>query len=121
MSADRCTRRPWDRDRSYPRPPWPSPSATSRQAAPATTVEVLAEVGYGRLTTAAVAKRLDVSTATLDRYWQSKDALVTEALSSLVAEIRIPDRDGVRSDPMSLMQTPCGCTRRRSLRGRCGA
>jgi AcrR family transcriptional regulator len=79
------------------------PSARSRQAALATTVELLAEVGYGRLTTAAVAKRAGVSTATLYRHWESKDALVTDAVSGLVAEIRIPDHGDVRGDLRSLM------------------
>ena len=80
------------------------PSAKSRQAALSTTVELLAEVGYGRLTTAAVAKRAGVSTATLYRHWQSKDALVTDAVSSLVAEIGIPDHGDVRRDLLSLMR-----------------
>lgn len=40
------------------------------------TVEVLQEHGYGRLTTAAVAKRAGVSTATLYRRWRSKEDLV---------------------------------------------
>lgn len=79
------------------------PSVRSREAALGTTVELLAEVGYGRLTTAAVAKRAGVSTATLYRHWQSKDALVTDAVSSLVAEIRIPDHGEVRRDLLSLM------------------
>jgi AcrR family transcriptional regulator len=80
------------------------PSARSRQAALSTTVALLAEVGYGRLTTAAVAKRAGVSTATLYRHWQSKDALVTDAVSSLVAEIRLPDNGDVRRDLLSLMR-----------------
>jgi AcrR family transcriptional regulator len=80
------------------------PSDRSRQAAIGTTVALLAEVGYGRLTTAAVAKRAGVSTATLYRHWESKDALVTDAVSSLVAEIRIPDEGDVRRDLLSLMR-----------------
>jgi AcrR family transcriptional regulator len=80
------------------------PSARSRQAALGTTVDLLAEVGYGRLTTAAVAKRAGVSTATLYRHWASKDALVADAMSSLVAEIRIPDHGDVRRDLLALMR-----------------
>ncbi|MGZ6575308.1 MAG: TetR/AcrR family transcriptional regulator [Solirubrobacteraceae bacterium] len=80
------------------------PSARSREAALRATVELLAEVGYGRLTTAAVAMRAGVSTATLYRHWESKDALVTDAVSGLVAEIRIPDEGDVRRDLLSLMR-----------------
>jgi AcrR family transcriptional regulator len=80
------------------------PSARSRDAALESTVALLAEVGYGRLTTAAVAKRAGVSTATLYRHWPSKDALVTDAVSGLVAEIRLPDHGDVRSDLLSLMR-----------------
>ena len=79
------------------------PSPRSRAAALDTTVALLAEVGYGRLTMAAVAKRAGVSTATLYRHWDSKDALVTDAVSSLVAEIRIPDHGDARRDLLSLM------------------
>jgi AcrR family transcriptional regulator len=80
------------------------PSVRSHQAALGATVELLAEIGYGRLTTAAVAKRAGVSTATLYRHWASKDALVTDAVSSLVAEIRIPDHGDARRDLLSLMR-----------------
>ena len=80
------------------------PSSRSRNAAIASTVELLAQIGYGRLTTAAVAGRAGVSTATLYRHWESKDALVTDALASLVAEIRVPDYGDVRADLLSLMR-----------------
>lgn len=80
------------------------PSARSRRAALDTTVALLAEVGYGRLTTAAVARRAGVSTATLYRHWPSKDALVADAVAGLVAEIRLPDHGDVRSDLLSLMR-----------------
>ena len=80
------------------------PSARSREAALGATVELLADVGNGRLTTAAVAKRARVSTATLYRHWESKDALVTDAVSGLVAEIRIPDHGDARRDLLSLMR-----------------
>ena len=80
------------------------PSVRSRQAALDATVELLADVGYGRLTTAAIAKRAGVSTATLYRHWESKDVLVTDAVSNLVADIRIPDEGEVQPDLLSLMR-----------------
>jgi len=80
------------------------PSAESRRAALATTVELLAEGGYGRLTTAEVARRAGVSTATLYRHWPSKDALVVDAVSGLISEIAIPSHGDVRSDLLALMR-----------------
>jgi len=70
----------------------------------ATTVELLAEGGYGRLTTAAVAKRAGISTATLYRHWRTKDELVVDAVSTLIDEIPVPDHDTVRSDLLALMR-----------------
>jgi AcrR family transcriptional regulator len=79
------------------------PSVESRRTALQTTVELLAEGGYGRLTTAAVAKRAGVSTATLYRHWPSKEALVVDAVRTLIAEIRVPDHGDVRTDLLALM------------------
>lgn len=47
--------------------------------------DILAESGYGGLTTAAVAKRAGVSTATLYRRWPTKQALVIAAARQLAA------------------------------------
>lgn len=70
------------------------------------TVAVLAEKGYGALTTAEVAKRAGVSTATLYRRWRSKQDLVigtalhwatdlapTPTTGSLREDLRIVLRD----------------------------
>ena len=45
-------------------------------------LEVLAEVGYDRLTMDAVAQRAKASKATLYRRWNSKATLVVDALAS---------------------------------------
>lgn len=50
------------------------------------TLAVLAESGYGGLTTAAVAARAGVSTATLYRRWSSKEDLVVAAAASFAEE-----------------------------------
>jgi len=51
------------------------------------TLAVLAETGYGGLTTAAVAARAGVSTATLYRRWSSKEELVISAASTYAGEL----------------------------------
>ncbi|MDR3082226.1 MAG: TetR/AcrR family transcriptional regulator [Streptomyces sp.] len=50
------------------------------------TLAVLAESGYGGLTTAAVAARAGVSTATLYRRWSSKEDLVVAAAASFAED-----------------------------------
>lgn len=50
------------------------------------TLELLEEVGYGRLTMAGVAERAGVSTATLYRRVSSKEDLVVSALAAIVPE-----------------------------------
>ncbi|MEU1284139.1 TetR/AcrR family transcriptional regulator [Kitasatospora sp. NPDC005856] len=63
------------------------------------TLAVLAEQGYGGLTTAAVAARAGVSTATLYRRWSSKEELVIAA-AALHGEgvYEQPDTGGLEGD-----------------------
>lgn len=51
------------------------------------TLAVLSESGYGGLTTAAVAARAGVSTATLYRRWPSKEVLVVAAAAAYAQEL----------------------------------
>lgn len=52
----------------------------------AATTALLAEHGYGALTTAAIARRAGVSTASLYRRWSSKEDLVASAARAIVAD-----------------------------------
>lgn len=63
------------------------------------TLAVLAESGYGGLTTAAVAARARVSTATLYRRWSSKEELVIAA-AALHGEVSYdqPDTGSLEGD-----------------------
>ncbi|MET9761714.1 TetR/AcrR family transcriptional regulator [Streptomyces sp. NPDC006372] len=58
------------------------------------TLAVLAEIGYGGLTTAAVAARAGVSTATLYRRWSSKEDLVIAAASTHIRDLQVPPDTG---------------------------
>ncbi|MFC5955031.1 TetR/AcrR family transcriptional regulator [Streptomyces pratens] len=58
------------------------------------TLAVLSESGYGGLTTAAVAARAGVSTATLYRRWPSKEALVVAAAAAYAQELTAPADTG---------------------------
>lgn len=70
------------------------------------TLEVLAEVGYDRLTMDAVASRAKASKATLYRKWDGKAALVIDALMAQKAPLVVKDDTGsLRGDLLSVF---CG-------------
>ena len=68
-------------------------------------IEVLADVGYDRLTMDAVAHRAKASKATLYRRWNSKATLVVEAIARMKSTPEPPDTGDLRSD---LVATFCG-------------
>lgn len=61
-------------------------------------LEVLAEVGYDRVTMDAVAARAKASKATLYRRWNGKVTLIIDALLSLKTERPVPDTGSLRGD-----------------------
>ncbi|MHC5906540.1 TetR/AcrR family transcriptional regulator [Streptomyces sp. S6] len=69
------------------------------------TLAVLAESGYGALTTAAVAARAGVSTATLYRRWSSKEELVLAAAADFAKDLeRRPDTGTLEGDLRALLR-----------------
>src|SRR5215510_9069973 len=68
-------------------------------------LEVLADVGYDRLTMDAVAQRAKASKATLYRRWSSKATLVVDALATQKATPPVPDSGDLRTD---LLVAFCG-------------
>jgi AcrR family transcriptional regulator len=68
-------------------------------------LEVLADVGYDRLTMDAVAHRAKASKATLYRRWNSKATLVVDALARSKGVPVVPDTGELRSD---LLTAFCG-------------
>jgi len=69
------------------------------------TLDVLAEVGYDRLTMDAVAGAAKASKATLYRRWSSKSALVIDAVLAQKGPTTAPDTGSLRED---LLQMHCG-------------
>src|SRR6185369_837996 len=68
------------------------------------TLDLLAELGYDRLTLDAVAARTRASKATLYRRWASKAALVTEAVALLgPADLELPDTGSLRADLLAMV------------------
>lgn len=78
------------------------------------TLDVLADVGYDRLTMDAVATAARASKATLYRRWSTKQALVVDAVCSQKASEPIPDTGSLREDLLALY---CGLGGFRDPRG----
>jgi hypothetical protein len=66
------------------------------------TLDVLAEVGYDRLTMDAVAHRAKASKATLYRRWSTKQALVVDSVCSQKSTSPVPDTGSLRGDLIAL-------------------
>jgi AcrR family transcriptional regulator len=66
------------------------------------TLEVLADVGYDRLTMDAVATRAKASKATLYRRWTNKVSLVIDALLLTKDVEEVPDTGSLRADLLAL-------------------
>ena len=67
------------------------------------TLAVLSESGYGGLTTAAVAARAGVSTATLYRRWSSKEDLVLAAAAAFTEDLEQRPDTGTLEDDLRIL------------------
>ena len=75
-----------------------------RQAALDAVLDLIVERGITGVTTNAVAERARISKATMYRRWRSKDALVADAIGTLVdREIAIPDTGTLQGDVHELL------------------
>jgi AcrR family transcriptional regulator len=75
-----------------------------RQAAIEATLELMADHGIAGVTTGAVAQKAGISKATMYRRWDSKDALIADAIGTLVdREIVIPDTGTLEGDVRILL------------------
>jgi len=73
-------------------------SAAAGEAILTATLSLLAEGGFGGLTTDAIAARAGVSKATIYRRWNSKEAVVLAALETLASEVPTPDAGSLAGD-----------------------
>jgi AcrR family transcriptional regulator len=79
-------------------------SEQAHKAILAATLELLSQVGYDRLTVAAVAGRAGVGKATIYRRWASKLPLVTEAFLQL-PELASPDTGNLVDDLAEVLRS----------------
>jgi len=80
------------------RPPGRPRSAESHEAIVRATLELLAEVGFERLTMEQVQRRAGVGKATIYRRWASKSELVKEAIQFFSSTLPVPDTGSLASD-----------------------
>lgn len=73
-------------------------SVRSHQAILKAALDLLAEVGYERMSIEAIAARAGVGKPTIYRRYSSKEELVADAIESLREEISIPDTGSLWSD-----------------------
>ena len=78
-------------------------------------LEVMADVGYDRLTMDAVATRAKASKATLYRRWRTKSDLVIEAIIATKGPTVIPDTGSLRQDLLDMFCGMGGMTDGKSI------
>lgn len=79
--------------------------ATRDDAILQATLELVAEIGYDRLTIDAVAARARAGKATVYRRWPSKAELVAEACTCVVLEgLETPDTGSIRTDMIAIAE-----------------
>ncbi|HAJ63220.1 MAG TPA: TetR family transcriptional regulator [Cyanobacteria bacterium UBA8543] len=85
-------------------------SAQSHQAILQAALELLAEVGFDRMSIDAIATRAGVGKTTIYRRYESKEELVADAIESLREEIIIPDTGIFWGDIEALIQSAAQIT-----------
>ncbi len=81
----------------------------------AATLDVLADVGYDRLTMDAVATQSRASKATLYRRWNGKVSLIIDALLSQKGQPTVPDTGTLRAELLEFFCGMGGLTDRRQM------
>lgn len=92
------------------KPPGRPRSVQSDQAIVQATLELLAEVGFERMSIEAIATRAKVGKTTIYRRYESKEELVACAIESLRQEIIIPDTGSFWGDIEALIQSAAQIT-----------
>jgi AcrR family transcriptional regulator len=85
-------------------------SVQSHQAILQATLELLAEVGFERMSIDAIATRAGVGKTTIYRRYESKEELVADAIESLREEVVIPDKGNFWSDIDALIENAAQIT-----------
>lgn len=92
-------------------------TARTRERVLAATVELVGEIGFGRVTMGGVAARAQVARSTLYRHWTDLPELLDEALRTHVLRSIDPDSGDLRGDLLTLLRAAAGFLGDRDLRG----
>ncbi|MBW0117782.1 TetR/AcrR family transcriptional regulator [Pseudonocardia abyssalis] len=108
--------------RSTTRAPGRPPDPEREEAILDAALEVLAEVGYDRLTVSAVHKRAHASAKTVYRRWSGKEELMTAALQHAVTRAghtpdEVPDTGTLRGDLVATLHRPSAAPTRNLAHG----
>ena len=110
MAGVRTTRRPAaspsvvESDVAADRRPGRPRSVEADAAILDATLDLLADVGYARLTMEGVATHAGVGKATLYRRWSSKVELILEAIRTMKASVPHPDTGDTRADLVAIVK-----------------
>jgi AcrR family transcriptional regulator len=85
-------------------------SLISHQAILRATLELLAEVGYERMSIEAIAKNAKVGKTTIYRRYKGKEELVADAIESIREEVVIPDTGNFWDDIDALIENTARIT-----------
>ncbi len=85
-------------------------SIQSHQAILKATLELLAEVGYERMSIEGIASRAKVGKTTIYRRYKGKEELVADAIESVREEIVIPNRGNIWDDIDALIENAARIT-----------
>src|SRR5262245_8775965 len=73
------------------------------------TLDLLSEVGVAGLSMDVLAQRAGVGKATIYRRWESKEALILDALRMTTTPIPVPDKGNLRDDLFAYMDAVIEC------------
>ncbi len=88
----------------------------TRERVLAATVELVGEIGFGRVTMGGVAARAEVARSTLYRHWTDLPELLDDALRTHVLRSVDPDSGDLRLDLLTLLRAAAGFLGDRDLR-----
>ncbi|ABW25623.1 TetR/AcrR family transcriptional regulator [Acaryochloris marina] len=89
---------------AYKKSPGRPRSVSSQRAMLKATLELLAEVGFEKMSMDAIATRAGIGKTTIYRRYANKDELVADAIESVREEIRVPDTGNLWGDMDALIE-----------------